>query len=128
MNLRPDDELRLKRVLAEMADLPPFLGLELSDPRQVGHTGSTPLHVAAIRGDVPAGRILISCGARVNAVGECGYTPLHDAAAQGHSDFVKLLLLNGADRASRNMDGKTAEALADLLGHREVAQLLKPRL
>jgi ankyrin repeat protein len=41
-------------------------------------------------------RLLISKGAKVDAISNCG-TPLHNAAAFGKKDSVRILLENGAN-------------------------------
>jgi ankyrin repeat protein len=57
--------------------------------------GSTPLHRAALRGDVDAVAALIKAGANVNATNAVGATPLHYAV--GNEPVVELLLGAGAN-------------------------------
>jgi ankyrin repeat protein len=54
--------------------------------------GNTPLHEAAVRGELEIGGLLIQ--ARI--------TPLHAAAACGHLEMAKLLLRAGADPKARD--------------------------
>lgn len=70
--------------------------------------GETALHIAAIRGDIRIGKILLDVGANTNAPGEYGNTPLHEAVSQRKYDFVKLLLEYGASKDIQNEDGFTA--------------------
>ena len=51
---------------------------------------------------------------------------LREAALHGRTDVVRLLLDRGADRSLTNPDGQTAQDLATLRGHPEVAALLGP--
>jgi hypothetical protein len=47
-----------------------------------------------------------------------GYTPLMQAAMQGHSAIVELLVQRGADVKATTSEGRTAEALALLMGRK----------
>ena len=58
---------------------------------------TTPLHVAIEAGHFPAVRLLVACGANVNAVGGEDETPLFKAACGGHREMVSWLLAEGAD-------------------------------
>lgn len=92
-----------------------------------GLFGNTPLHVAAIRGDVEMVTLLLNAGAEVNAVGEYGDTPLHEAVSQGHSQVVQLLLSHGASKTATNWDGQTPFCLARLKECHEIETLLTDR-
>lgn len=100
--------------------------------RPAGHgsaaarVGSTPLHEAAVRGEVEIGRLLIERGADVNArSGNNDATPLHAAAACGHRELVDLLLAADADRQALDSSfGATPEEWAKFFGHSELAAYL----
>jgi len=77
--------------------------------------GTTPLHVACIRGDADAVRVLLLVGADCNASGEAGYTPLHEAVAQGSWQVLSELLSAGANLEIRNDDGQTSLDLLKLM-------------
>jgi len=63
-----------------------------------GHTGDTPLAVAAWRGNLEIVKLLVEHGADVNAGKDRGKrTPLLEAAAEGHADVVEYLIAKGAD-------------------------------
>jgi ankyrin repeat protein len=74
--------------------------------------GITPLHGAAMIGNVDVARVLIDKGgADVNRQTLDGYTPLHIAATAGRTVFVQFLLDKGANRDLRDKRNLTpAEA------------------
>lgn len=82
----------LSRYIQE--DLPEFKGIKLIDVNQKGLHGSTPLSVAATRGDIEEVRALLEGGADPNGRGEQGVTPLHDAVGQEHFEVARLLMQN----------------------------------
>ena len=57
----------------------------------------TPLHIAALWGDVEIVEVLLERGADPNVKDDNGQTPLHIAAQEGHVDVVRVLLERGAD-------------------------------
>jgi len=87
--------------------------------------GETPLHVAAIRGDVKAIKALIKAGADINAQGEHHYSPLHEAVEQGNSEVVRLLVGACARKDLKDNDGVTPVELAELLGKQEIIEILR---
>ena len=78
--------------------------------------GATPGHYAAARGHVNVLRWLLQNGA-VPVKDELGGTPLHDAAEHGQIETVRVLLDAGADLLARDIDGQTAELVAERAGH-----------
>ncbi|HEV2123827.1 MAG TPA: ankyrin repeat domain-containing protein [Chloroflexota bacterium] len=60
-----------------------------------GVAGQTPLHMAARRGNVELGRLLMSCGADVHARSAKGDTPLRRAQNCRQAAFVDLLREDG---------------------------------
>ncbi|PHZ12613.1 ankyrin, partial [Rhizopus microsporus ATCC 52813] len=74
-----------------------------ADPNEKDYAGWTPLHEAALRGQIDVIKLLIKHGADVNARGgEELDTPLHDATENNHCDVVELLLENGANPFAKN--------------------------
>ncbi len=73
--------------------------------------GSTPLHFAAISGNLDIVRLLLENGAEVNAKtngGDLpGVTPIHAAAFEGQTRIVELLLVKGADINAVTQSGYT---------------------
>ncbi|KAF7216036.1 BRCA1-associated RING domain protein 1 [Nothobranchius furzeri] len=60
------------------------------------HKGETPLHLAAIKGDVEAVKKLLDQGADPNLKDNAGWTPLHEACNLGHLLVVEVLASGGA--------------------------------
>jgi len=56
----------------------------------VNKIGLTALHLAGVRGDEECVRLLLQCGADVNACDKAGMTALH--CAVGHAGCIRLLL------------------------------------
>ncbi|KAK3755415.1 hypothetical protein QZH41_016630 [Actinostola sp. cb2023] len=59
--------------------------------------GETPLHLAAIKGDIEDTIDLIKAGIIVNSKDYAGWTPLHEACNFGHLDIVEELIKGGAN-------------------------------
>lgn len=73
-----------------------------ADVRARGSQNRTPLHEAAIHGDLGIVDALLAAGAEVDARSEGGYTPLYIASQNGHVAVMKRLLEKGADVNARN--------------------------
>ena len=89
-------------------------------------SGATPLHWAALNGDLEFARLLLEHGADIEArePGE-GLTALHVAAAGGDADIVKLLLERGADAGARDRAGRRPLDVARMSNSAEVADVLR---
>ena len=59
--------------------------------------GTTALHWAADRDDLPIVDLLIAAGANVKAANRYGVTPLYSAAVNGNAAMIERLLTAGAD-------------------------------
>ena len=114
----------LEAVLRRVSETADFSSRPAENVMSRGFFAITPLHVAAVWGNVEAGRILLTAGADPNATAEHGYTPLHEAVEQGHKPFVELLLANGASPGITNDEGQTPLDLADAANETEIRQLL----
>ena len=106
----------LSIILAKMADLIDFQGINPTDVNDRSILGETPLHFAAVSGDVRVGKILLDAKANPNVHGEYGNTPLHEAVGQKKYEFVKLLLAHGASKELKNDDNTTPVEYAEQLG------------
>ena len=75
----------------------------------------TPLHLAAISGNVSAVRKLISCkDVLINAQTIGGETALMKAASQGFFEICQILLDKNCDASLKANNGFTADIYADI--------------
>jgi len=115
----------LQKFLAEMPELPEFIGIPTVGVHTRGGWQSTPLHVAAVRGDIAAIAALLDAGAEIQSRGEHGYSPLHEAVEQGHIEAVRLLLERGASVTATNDDGYTPVQTAQTLKEHDIERVLQ---
>jgi hypothetical protein len=94
-------------------DLPdcPLLSLGGTVPVNVRneHNGATPLHGAAVEGQMAVIEYLLSMGADVNALNAYGDSPVQDAISMNHPDAVAVLEARGG----KNIRGPDAERPGD---------------
>jgi len=90
---------------------------------------ASPIHEAAVAGDVELVEMLIENGADVDDRDVHGYTPLLLAIQAGHTDIAKVLIAGGADVNARavNDGGEdvTPLYLSIILGHGLTESLLR---
>ena len=102
-----------------------------ADIGAVSKQGATPLYLAAKNGHTEVIRALIAAGANENMPDARGCFPLHAAVRSGHIASVRLLLEAGADRDALapilEID-HTPLSLAEAMGHKDIADLLKQSL
>jgi ankyrin repeat protein len=107
-------------------DPPPFdafvnISLVIEDGADVNwqdpyHNGFTPLHHAAVQGNVTVIEELIRLGANVNARSTLNVaTPLHMAAGEDKPKAVRALLEHGAELEARNKFEQTPLHIAAML-------------
>ena len=118
------DELR--KALAKYEWNPNFQD-DLTSPDQATSEGDTPLHLAAIRGDVEDARIFLAHGASIDRIGDMGQTPLHYAAMQGHMPMVEFLVDQGARLDIVSEFGDMPERAAAYGKHDAVGDFLRRR-
>ena len=83
------------------------------DPNVASSSGSTPLHLAAIDGDLASATLLVAAaGAHLDSRDSQGNTPLFRAASADHFEMAKYLLQQGADARIRNSNSASAYDLA----------------
>lgn len=117
------DVRTLSEVLQQVAAVPDYAGVEVTDANTLGLFSSTPLHVAAVWGDCEAISLLAANGARINQRGEHGFTALMEAVAQGHLEASNLLASLGAEPI-RNDKGHLPSEYADLMGYEALSSEL----
>lgn len=87
--------------------------------------GSSPLHVAAERGDLAVIEALLAGRPDLNALDSFGETALLVAARQGHEEVCARLLSAGANVRLRGRDRATAAEVAEARGFLMLARRLR---
>ncbi|PAA68419.1 hypothetical protein BOX15_Mlig030937g2, partial [Macrostomum lignano] len=95
---------------------------ESSAAEQYG--GVTALMLATIAGREPFMRVLIDCGADLNAANSLGDTPIYQACLEGHVTAAELLIRSGAYLNLPNASGITPLMIACFTGAEAVVELL----
>ncbi|MBO9741386.1 ankyrin repeat domain-containing protein [Xanthomonas axonopodis pv. begoniae] len=101
MTAREDVSL-LNAVLDDFRKMAMFESYEIDSPESPGMDGDTPLHIAALQGDVNAVKVFLPHVKNVNVTGGIGNTPLHYAVTRNHLKVAQMLLKNGADINFKN--------------------------
>ncbi|XP_076849879.1 BRCA1-associated RING domain protein 1 isoform X2 [Brachyhypopomus gauderio] len=86
--------------------------------------GETPLHLAAIKGDVALTTQLLTQGADPNLKDHAGWTPLHEACNLGHLGVVEVLLQQGVLLNTPGYENHSPLHDAVRNGHVDVARRL----
>ncbi|XP_028259771.1 KN motif and ankyrin repeat domain-containing protein 4 [Parambassis ranga] len=88
--------------------------------------GQTALMLAVSHGRVAMVKLLLSCGADVNAQDREGSTALMCASEHGHTHLARLLLETGrCDTSLADKNGQTALSVAQGSAHKDIIDLLK---
>ncbi|XP_008286387.1 KN motif and ankyrin repeat domain-containing protein 4 [Stegastes partitus] len=110
------DDLEVAQQLLKLGDVN-------SRSRQAGQTA---LMLAVSHGRVAMVKLLLSCGANVNAQDREGSTALMCASEHGHTNIARLLLETGrCDTSLVDKNGQTALSVAEGASHQEIVDLLK---
>ena len=92
-----------------------------------GRGDDTPLHCAALNGDLEMVQILLEYGVDVDCQNMSGYTPLNSVALLGSPNaarVIRLLLQRGADPNTCTYDGSTPLHFASAFERIEIARVL----
>ena len=95
--------------------------------RTAGQAGVSPLHCAAIVGNLALAALLLDRGADINARDGRGFTPLHAAVGGGQMDVIRLLLDRGACVLAASQTGLAVLHRAAGVGLLEAMKLLLDR-
>ncbi|XP_077389707.1 uncharacterized protein kank4 isoform X2 [Festucalex cinctus] len=88
--------------------------------------GQTALMLAVSHGRLAMVKLLLSCGADVNAQDYEGSTALMCASEHGHTHIARLLLETGhCDTSLTDKNGQTAKDVAEGASHPDVVELIK---
>nr|XP_020458377.1 KN motif and ankyrin repeat domain-containing protein 4 [Monopterus albus]XP_020458378.1 KN motif and ankyrin repeat domain-containing protein 4 [Monopterus albus]XP_020458379.1 KN motif and ankyrin repeat domain-containing protein 4 [Monopterus albus]XP_020458381.1 KN motif and ankyrin repeat domain-containing protein 4 [Monopterus albus] len=88
--------------------------------------GQTALMLAVSHGRIAMVKLLLSCGADVNAQDREGSTALMCASEHGHTHIARLLLETGrCDTSLTDKNGQTALSVAEGASHKDIVDLLK---
>ena len=90
-----------------------------------GYSTSTPLHLAAVEGNLPMARVLLTYGAFVDCTDQFYETPLHEACKNGREEIVRLFLDSGANANALNTFLQSATHLAAATGCLESLKMLR---
>lgn len=90
-------------------------------------TGLTPLHLAAIRGNHHAAKLLVRAGANLESQTSQGRAPLLHAVRYNHLEVARVLLSAGADINSSNPDSFTPLQVAMFYGSVNAVRFLLER-
>lgn len=96
-----------------------------SDVNTTDRSNNTPLHMAAVCGNMCGIAALITAGADPNAQNSIGSTPLHVAVYNGNLCNSGALLAAGADRGIADNYGKTPLDRAIQYRHAAIVDLLR---
>jgi ankyrin repeat protein len=113
-----DEETEIRRLKAMIQNSPDLINAPAFDGK------STPLNLAALKGQLRVAAFLLANGADINFKANNDRAPLFYAAANGHRAMVELLLAKGADVNTRDFSGKTPLHLAADNGFQSVAEAL----
>ncbi|CAH1118962.1 unnamed protein product [Phaedon cochleariae] len=92
--------------------------------RDRNERGETPLHLAAIKGDVEQVCKLLAHRADPNVADFAGWTPLHEACNHGWYEVAYRLVQAGANVNARGLDNDTPLHDAAINGHLQLIKLL----
>lgn len=99
-------------------------GADVNHVSEASALSLTPLHLAAIGGDVAIVEALLAAGAEPDVQGVTGATPILWASYEGQRDAVLALLDGGADASIATPDGTTLRAVAEMRQWTDIVERL----
>jgi ankyrin repeat protein len=93
--------------------------------KQMGGDGSTPLMLAAEKGDLRRVKELVDQRKDLMVANRQQKTALHVAVASGHANVIEALLHANADFRAKDIEGNTALHVAATSGHLDVLDVLR---
>jgi ankyrin repeat protein len=112
-----EEDKEVRRIQALIKDSPDLINAGDGN-------GATPLHKAAVKGQLVVAKFLLANKANVNARRQYNISPLHEAVMNGHKSMTELLLANGAEvEASASPEGTPLHCAANR-GYRSIAEVL----
>ena len=104
------DEESIRLLQQKFADVLNHTADDIAEPidplTYISPEGDTCLHLAAIRGDEEAVKLLLDAGLDVDAKGDMGNTALHYALTRKHLPVAVLLIERGASQDIENEFGR----------------------
>ncbi|XP_044742473.1 ankyrin-3-like [Chrysoperla carnea] len=114
----------LKNRHLEMAKLLLTSGSKVNSKNSYQNPSNTPLHLAAINGDIEIIKMLLNRGADINAKNFNGKTPLHDAIENNKVEITELLLKHGADVNASHSNAQSPLQAAMQKGNLQIVEML----
>jgi len=97
----------------------------LADVNAMDECRNTPIHIAALRGQIKCVKLLASVNkCLINLPNDTYKTPIHGAALNGHLECVEALLLAKADVTAADVDKNTSLHFASANGYFNCVNLL----
>ncbi len=100
-------------------------GADLKTPRGPPNQMATPLHGAAMIGDIDSAALMLTAGASINSRDWASLTPLIIASFNGHKDMAEFLIKHGADVNAVGKQDFTALRAARKSGRDSIVLLLR---
>lgn len=113
--LNEQEQRKILKILLEEKD---------AKPNFTGDTEESPIHIAALQGNIEALYMLLRFGASVNVKDENGITPIFGAAWCGSVEIMKILLSSKAEVQVSDNSGSTPLHVAAMKGNAEIVKML----
>jgi ankyrin repeat protein len=108
----------------DLKKLETIIKKKIDDVNKVDRNGRTPMHYAALDGNLEVVKLFLKYNAKVNPNDNDGYTPLHYAAINGHLEVVQHIVKHSANVNQINNRVNSPVYYALLKGHIRVVLYL----